>query len=135
MVEDVAVVKKASHPGGNPGANLKSTSYRCYLFEVAFVWELTQETTVLPLGCLQGGFAGKRDLLDVVEDVAVVEEAVRQHPVQPARTPRRMTGVTLHSHVRYTQPRAEPPLSHKQKSASREGRSRVRRATTAQTFV
>ena len=30
------------HPGGNPGANLKSISHRCYLFEVAFVWELTK---------------------------------------------------------------------------------------------
>ena len=44
-----------SHPGGNPGANLKSISQRCYLFEVAFAWELTKETIVLPLGCLQGG--------------------------------------------------------------------------------
>ena len=43
------------HPGGNPGTNLKSISHRCYLFEVAFVWELTKETIVLPLGCLQGG--------------------------------------------------------------------------------
>ena len=45
------------HPGGNPGANLKSISHRCYLFEVAFVWELTKETIYLPLGCLQGGSA------------------------------------------------------------------------------
>ena len=29
------------HPRGNPGANLKSKSYRCYLREVAFEWELT----------------------------------------------------------------------------------------------
>ena len=36
-------------------ANLKSISHRCHLFEVAFVWELTQETIDLPLGCLQGG--------------------------------------------------------------------------------
>ena len=36
-------------------ANLKPISHRCYLFEVAFVWELTNETIVLPLGCLQGG--------------------------------------------------------------------------------
>jgi len=43
------------HPGGNPWANLKSISHRCYLEEVAFVWELTEETIVLPLGCLQGG--------------------------------------------------------------------------------
>ena len=46
---------QVSHPGGNPGANLNSISHRCYLFEVAFVWELTKETIVLPLGCLQGG--------------------------------------------------------------------------------
>ena len=39
------------HPGGNPGANLKSISH----FEVAFVWELTKETIHLPLGCLQIG--------------------------------------------------------------------------------
>jgi len=44
-----------SHPGGNPGANLKSISHRCHLFEVAFVWEFTKETIVLPLVCLQGG--------------------------------------------------------------------------------
>ena len=53
----------ACHPGGNPGANLKSISYRCHLFEVAFVWELTQETIVLPLGCLQGGVSCERVLV------------------------------------------------------------------------
>jgi len=47
--------QNSSHPGGNPGANLKSISYRCYLEEVAFVWALTKETIHLPLGCLQGG--------------------------------------------------------------------------------
>ena len=47
--------KEVFHPGGNPGANLKSISHRCYLFEVAFVWGLTKETIDLPLGCLQGG--------------------------------------------------------------------------------
>ena len=30
-------------------------SRRCYLREVAFEWELTQETIHLPLACLQGG--------------------------------------------------------------------------------
>ena len=40
---------------GNPVANLESISQRCYLFEVAFVWELTKETIHLHLGCLQGG--------------------------------------------------------------------------------
>ena len=44
-----------SRPGGNPGANLKPISLRCYHFEVAFVWELTKETIHLPLGCLQVG--------------------------------------------------------------------------------
>jgi len=42
-----------SDPAGNPGANLKSISHRCYLREVAFEWDLTQETIFLPLGCLQ----------------------------------------------------------------------------------
>jgi len=39
------------HPGGNPGANLKSISHRYYVFEVAFVWELTKEIIDLHLGC------------------------------------------------------------------------------------
>ena len=43
------------HPGGNPGANLKSISHRCHPILEAFVWELTKETIHLPLGCLQGG--------------------------------------------------------------------------------
>ena len=46
------------HPGGNPGANLKSFSHRCHPILVAFVWELTKETIDLPLGCLQGGIQG-----------------------------------------------------------------------------
>ena len=50
------------HPGGNPGANLKSISHRCHLFEAAFVWELTKETIVMPLGCLQGGINENRIL-------------------------------------------------------------------------
>ena len=44
-----------SHPGVELRANLKSISHRCHLFEVAFAWELTNETIHLPLGCLQGG--------------------------------------------------------------------------------
>ena len=46
-----------SHPGGNPVANLRSISLRCYPILVAFAWELTKETIDLPLGCLQGGEA------------------------------------------------------------------------------
>ena len=44
-----------SHPGGDPGANLRSISHRCHPILVAVVWELTEETINLPLGCLQGG--------------------------------------------------------------------------------
>ena len=43
-------------PGGNPGVNPKSISHRCYLFEVAFVWALTEDPIILPLCCLQGEF-------------------------------------------------------------------------------
>ena len=50
------------HPGGNPGENVKSISHRCYLREVAFEWELTKETICLPLGCLQGGFGGEKEV-------------------------------------------------------------------------
>ena len=39
-----------NHPGGNPGANLKSISHRCYPFRVAFTWELTKDTIAMPLG-------------------------------------------------------------------------------------
>jgi len=46
-----------NHPGGNPGANLKSISHRCHPILGAFVWGLTQEIIHLPLGCLQGGEA------------------------------------------------------------------------------
>ena len=44
-----------THSGGNPWANLKSISHRCYLREVAFEWEWTKETFYLLLGRLQGG--------------------------------------------------------------------------------
>ena len=50
------------HPVVELRANRKSISHRCHLFEVAFVWELTEETIHLPLGCLQRplgrGFSG-----------------------------------------------------------------------------
>ena len=48
----------ATHPGVELSANLKSISHRCYLFEVAYVRELTQETIVLPLGCLRAALPG-----------------------------------------------------------------------------
>ena len=43
------------HPGGNPGANLKSTYHRRHPIHGAFAWELTKGTINLPLGCLHGG--------------------------------------------------------------------------------
>jgi len=81
-------MKVGIHPGGNPGANLKSTSHRYYLFEIAFVWQLTKETIVLPLGCHQGGAEtekegvreaglGERRLV-----LAREEEEPREHCVQ-----------------------------------------------------
>ena len=41
------------HPGGNPGANLKSIYHRCYLREEAFEWQLT-ETNLFALGSSPG---------------------------------------------------------------------------------
>ena len=46
------------HPGGNPGANLKSISHICHPILVVFVSELTKETTDLPPGCLHGRMWG-----------------------------------------------------------------------------
>ena len=44
-----------SHPGDNTGVNLESIYHRCHPILVALIWELTDETIHLPLGCLQGG--------------------------------------------------------------------------------
>ena len=52
-----SAMPQSHHPGGNPGANIKSISHKCHPIMVAFVWELTKETIYLPLGCLQGGCA------------------------------------------------------------------------------
>jgi len=35
-------IRQPPHPGVELRANLKSISHRCYLFEVAFAWELTK---------------------------------------------------------------------------------------------
>ena len=34
--------------GSNPGANLKLNSHRCYLWEVAFGWELAKNASIRP---------------------------------------------------------------------------------------
>ena len=43
------------HPGVDLRKNLRPISHRSHLFEVAFVWELTEEAIYMPLGCLHGG--------------------------------------------------------------------------------
>ena len=48
-------VKMLHHPGIKLRANVKSILHRCHPILVEFVWELTEETVDLPLGCLQGG--------------------------------------------------------------------------------
>jgi hypothetical protein len=55
----IARQRYASHPGGTPGANLKSISHRCHPILVAFVWEVTRETINFPQVCLQGGQKGE----------------------------------------------------------------------------
>ena len=40
-------LKPRVHPGGNPGANLKPITHRCHPILVAFLWELTKETTYI----------------------------------------------------------------------------------------
>ena len=49
-----------NHSGDNPGENVKSISNKFYLRELAFEWELTEETIYLPLGCFQGGYPESR---------------------------------------------------------------------------
>jgi len=36
------------YPEGNPGADLRSISHRCYLREISFAWDLTEETYICP---------------------------------------------------------------------------------------
>ena len=43
-----------NHPGVELRGNFVSISHRCHLFEVEFVWEMTDETIYLPLYCLRG---------------------------------------------------------------------------------
>ena len=52
-------------PGVELGGNLESMSHRCQVEEVVFVWELINETIHLPLGCLQGGVAQRRDFIEL----------------------------------------------------------------------
>jgi len=50
ITSDLARSVPLFHPGGNPGANVKSISHRCHPILMAVVWELTEETIDLPLG-------------------------------------------------------------------------------------
>ena len=66
-------------------ANLKSISYGRHLFEVAFVWTLTQETIHLPLGCLQGGIPtlGMMEAASSVVSIESIEFQSHQDQEQP----------------------------------------------------
>jgi len=55
LPQHAAVLAAQKEIGVNPGANLKSISRRCHPILVVFVCELTKETMIFPLGCLQGG--------------------------------------------------------------------------------
>ena len=57
-------------------ANFMSISHRCYLFEVAFVWELTKETIDLHLGCLQGCWAHHARWLRIKPNIATMHSGV-----------------------------------------------------------
>ena len=46
--------RSAHHPGGNPGANLKSISHRCQPILVAFEFKLTKETNQFAHGLPTG---------------------------------------------------------------------------------
>ena len=70
----------AHHPGVELRVNLKSTIQRCHLFEVAILWELTEETTYLPLACLQGGCA--RETVHSVCTVPLSSELGTQETVK-----------------------------------------------------
>ena len=73
------------HPGVELRANLKSISHKLHLFEVAFVWELTKETILLPLGCLLGGKS--QDCLILLQMGRIVVQLLkcRFRSVVPAR--------------------------------------------------
>ena len=73
-----AIISGAGHPGGNPAANLKSISHRCHPILVAFVWELTEETINLPLGCLQGRYCMSDARVQEVEELR--RRALRLRP-------------------------------------------------------
>jgi len=79
--EEPAVVKVTTQPRGK--SYLESISHRCYLFEVAFVWELTKETISLPLGCLQ---RGHRCVL-FLEHCNVARRPVRRTRLRQANCP------------------------------------------------
>ena len=51
------------HLGGNPGANLKSISHRCYPILIAFVCELTTETIEMPLDFIRTSIHDEYDLM------------------------------------------------------------------------
>ena len=95
--------RQQDHPGGNPGANLKSIFQRCHPMLVAFVRELTKETINLPPGCLQGGESLDKKAAPSTTDrrASVVLEAA--FLLKPKRVTRSVTqSGTYHNHLRFT---------------------------------
>ena len=74
------ILSRHFHPGGNPGANLKSISHRCCFFEVEFVWELTKETVQLPSGLPPG-----RCRTAMMQQLG--QEGVRESAAEPGSPP------------------------------------------------
>ena len=76
-----------NHPGGIPVTNLQSISRKCYLFEVALLWELTEETITLPLSCLQGGLLAHSAQRHREYQGAVTPQTCTLEPSTPALNP------------------------------------------------
>ena len=93
------------HPGGTPGANLKSISHRFHPVLVAFVWELTKETIHLPLGCLQGGWR-----FCLFKDAGVADPPLSQLPLDGAQPHAgHLTGRSIHASIRVAADAADSP--------------------------
>jgi len=75
------------HPEVELRANPESNSYRCHLFEVASVWELTKETIYLSLGCLQGGTSVENGEQGALRSEVVSSHLLEFRAAMPYRGP------------------------------------------------
>jgi len=75
-------VSELIHPGGNPGANLKSISHRCHPILVAFAWDLTEKTSICPwVASRVAGF--RAHLLGVLSDPDPLPQPAPTSPCTP----------------------------------------------------